>query len=33
MEEVFDPINYVLPMSLAVALVMILMSKPNCLKA
>ena len=33
MEEVFDPINYVLPMALTVALVMILMSKPNCLKA
>lgn len=33
MEEVFDPINYVLPMALTVTLVMMLMSKPNCLKA
>lgn len=33
MEEVFDPINYVLPMALLIASVMILMSKPNCLKA
>ena len=33
MEEVFDPINYVFPMALFVALMMILMNKPSCLKA
>lgn len=33
MEEVFDPINYVLPMALLVALMMVLMNKPSCLKA
>lgn len=33
MEEVFDPINYVLPMALLVALMMVLMNKPRCLKA
>lgn len=33
MQEVFEPINYVLPMALLVASVMIIMNKPCCLKA
>jgi len=32
MEEVFDPINYVLPVAFLIALAMVFMNRPKCLK-
>lgn len=33
MEEVFDPVDYVLPLALLVMFVILLKNKPKCLKA